>query len=77
MSRFTGRLTGMAQPLTHPELAQLAKRIRARDAQQVADRARQRQLMRELVADGHTWDAVQQVAKVSRPTLRNALARDD
>lgn len=77
MSRFTGRLTGMAQPLHHPELAQLAKRIRARDAQQVQDRTRQRELMRELIAEGHTWDAVQSVAQVSRPTLRNALRSTD
>ena len=70
VSRFAGTLTDMIQ---HPELAKIAERIRQRDAHQAADRERQRTIMRELIAEGHTWDEVQAAARVSRQTLRNAL----
>jgi AraC-like DNA-binding protein len=59
------------------ELEQIAKRIRMRDQQQAADRKRQRELIRERIREGRTWDQVQAEAQVSRPTLRDALRRDD
>lgn len=55
------------------ELEQIAKRIRTRRAADVADRARQRELIRERIAAGRTWDEVQAEAQVSRPTVRDAL----
>lgn len=55
------------------ELEQIAKRIRVRDAAQAADRARQKELIRQRIAAGMTWDAVQAEAKVSRPTITTAL----
>lgn len=69
--RYTGRME------TNPELRQIAKRIRARAEQEERDRARQRQLIREAIAAGSTWSQVQAQAQVSRPTVRNALARTD
>lgn len=59
------------------ELQQIAHRIRGRDEATVEDRKRQRQLIRERVAGGATWDAVQAEAQVSRPTIMAALKRDD
>lgn len=59
------------------ELSQIAKRIHVRDAAQAADRARQRELIRERIAAGATWNSVQAEAKVSRPTILAALKRDD
>lgn len=59
------------------ELEQIAKRIRVRDAAQAADRTRQRELIRERIAAGKTWDDVQAEAKVSRPTIMAALKRTD
>lgn len=55
------------------ELEQIAHRIAVRGAQDVADRARQRLLIRERIASGATWDDVQAEAKVSRPTIAKAL----
>lgn len=59
------------------ELAKIAERIAMRDAANKADRIRQRELIRERSAAGVTWDAIQQEAKVSRPTIRDALRRAD
>lgn len=63
--------------IKHPELTKLAERIRTRDDEQRADRARQRVIMRELVAQGHTWDSVQSAAQVTRKTLSRALHEPD
>ena len=55
------------------ELAQIAVRIdRRRDLEQ-SDRARQQQLLRDYVAEGHTWDEAQTAGRVSRTRLRDAL----
>lgn len=59
------------------ELQKIAERIRAREALDVADRKRQRELIRQRIADGRSWDEVQAEASVSRPTLAKALARED
>lgn len=59
------------------ELNQIAKRIRTRTAAEAADRARQRQLIRQEIASGKTWDTVQAEAQVSRPTIMAALKRTD
>lgn len=59
------------------ELEQIAKRIRVRDDAQAADRKRQRELIRERIASGLTWDLVQAEAHVSRPTIMAALKRAD
>lgn len=59
------------------ELGQLAKRITQRDEAEARDRARQRVLIRERIADGATWDTVMAEAKVSRPTILKALKRED
>lgn len=56
------------------ELAQIADRIDARRVADRADRARQRELIRQAIrVDGRTWNDVQGEARVSRPTLRRAL----
>jgi hypothetical protein len=55
------------------ELAQIAVRIDKRRELEHRDRARQRELLRGYVADGHTWDEAQAVAQVSRTRLRDAL----
>lgn len=55
------------------ELEQIAKRIRVRDEADRADRARQRELIRERIAEGRSWDDVQAEARVSRPTISRAL----
>jgi AraC-like DNA-binding protein len=55
------------------ELEQIAKRIRVRNDAQAADRERQRELIRERIAEGATWDKVQAEAKVSRPTIMHAV----
>jgi len=63
-------------PMT--ELEKIAQRIAQRNAAQATDRARQRELIRQRVrVDGRTWDEVQAEAKVSRPTIRDALRSDD
>jgi AraC-like DNA-binding protein len=59
------------------ELEQIARRIRVRDEAQAADRKRQRELIRERIASGKTWDDVQAEAKISRPTIMAALKRTD
>lgn len=59
------------------ELEQIAKRIERRDGEQLGDRKRQRELIRERIAAGSTWDAVQAEARVSRPTIMAALKRTD
>lgn len=59
------------------ELEKIAERIRARNDLQAADRKRQRELIRERVAGGATWDTVQAEAAVSRPTIMAALNRTD
>jgi len=59
------------------ELEQIARRIRVRDEQQASDRARQRALIRERKAEGRTYDEIELEARVSRPTIRNALHRAD
>lgn len=59
------------------ELEQIAKRIRTRDDAQATDRKRQRELIRERIAQGRTWDQVQAEAQVSRPTIMAALKRTD
>lgn len=62
---------------TTNELAQIAKRIRTRDAAQDADRKRQRELIRSLIDGGATWTEAQEAAQVSRPTVMKALRRAD
>lgn len=59
------------------ELQKIAERIRARDDAQLADRKRQRELIRAAIAGGATWDAVQAEARVSRPTIMAAIRRAD
>jgi len=59
------------------ELEKIAERIRAREDADKRDRKRQRELIRERIAAGNTWSAVQAEARVSRPTLRDALKRAD
>lgn len=75
-----GRVAGLVMHYTgamNVELVQIAKRISARAEADRKDRARQRQLMRDEIGRGRTWDDVQAEAQVSRPTLRNALRRKD
>lgn len=62
---------------TAEELTKLASRIEARRADEAADRARQRFLMRRLRAEGATIDTIQAAARVSRPTVIAALRRED
>lgn len=59
------------------ELEKIAERIRAREDADKRDRKRQRELIRERIAAGNTWSTVQAEARVSRPTLRDALKRTD
>lgn len=59
------------------ELEQIAKRIAMRDAQDKADRKRQRVLIRERVKAGRTWDQVQAEAGVARSTIMLALRSTD
>ena len=59
------------------ELEKIAERIRTRNDANDRDRKRQRELIRERIAAGNTWDTVQAEAKVSRPTIRAALRRTD
>lgn len=59
------------------ELEKIAERIRTRNDANDRDRKRQRELIRERIAAGNTWDTVQAEAKVSRPTIRDALRRTD
>lgn len=59
------------------ELEKIAERIRTRKTADERDRKRQRELIRERIAEGCTWDQVQAEARVSRPTLRDALKRTD
>jgi len=59
------------------ELGKIAERIRTRDAANERDRTRQRELIRERKAEGKTWDEIQAEARVSRPTIRDALKRND
>lgn len=59
------------------ELEKIAERIRTRKTADERDRKRQRELIRERIAAGCTWDQVQAEARVSRPTLRDALRRTD
>lgn len=59
------------------ELQQIARRIKMRNEANAADRTRQRELIRERVGHGATWDVVQAEAQVSRPTVRDALRRKD
>jgi hypothetical protein len=61
---------------TETELAQIAVRIDKRRDLEARDRARQRVLLRDYVAEGHTWDECQEVAQVSRTRLRDALRGD-
>lgn len=63
--------------MANTELEQIAQRLRTRKALDVTDRARQRQLIRERIAAGRTWDEVQAEAQVSRPTIMAALQRTD
>ncbi len=55
------------------ELQQIAKRIESRAVLESKDRARQRELIRDRIAGGATWDEVQEEAGVSRPTISKAL----
>lgn len=59
------------------ELQQIGKRIAMRRAQDKADRKRQRELIRERVAAGRTWDQVQTEAGVARSTIMLALKSSD
>lgn len=59
------------------ELQQIGKRIAMRKAQDAADRKRQRELIRERVAAGRTWDQVQEEASVARSTIMLALKSTD
>ena len=59
------------------ELQKIAQRIRDRESAQQVDRSRQRELIRERISTGSTWDAVQAEASVSRPTIMGALKRSD
>lgn len=59
---------------TETELAEIAERIRTRDAAQRADRRRQRELVRRLIQrEGSTWTHAQEVARVSRATIMAML----
>lgn len=55
------------------ELEQIRKRIDGRDALNLKDRARQRELLMARKAEGATWDEMQAEAGVSRPTLNFIL----
>ena len=55
------------------ELEAIAARIRIHEGGLRAERARQRELIRERIRDGRTWDEVQAEAHVSRPTIASAL----
>lgn len=59
------------------ELAQIRRRLEQRAKLDAADRTRQRELVREYVAAGHTWDETQDLAGISRTTLRITLQRRD
>lgn len=56
------------------ELDALHVRITARSSDIAADRARQRDLIRQMRSDGATWDTIVEHAHVSRQTVRRALA---
>lgn len=56
------------------ELDDLHDRITARSSADASDRARQRALIRQMRADGETWDRIVERAHVSRQTVRRALA---
>lgn len=56
------------------ELDGLHRRIANRSSDIAADRERQRVLIRQMQADGETWDAMVERAHVSRQTVRRALA---
>lgn len=59
---------------TETELAKIADRIDKRRELDRADRERQQALLRTYVTEqGHTWDEAQDVARVSRTRLRDAL----
>lgn len=58
------------------ELEQINKRIRRRAEDERRDRERQRILVRERIASGHSWSQVIAEAGVSRTTLRAILQRD-
>jgi hypothetical protein len=55
------------------ELQIIAKRVHERAADELADRERQRALLRRRQAEGATWDEMQAEAEISRPTLMRAL----
>lgn len=59
------------------ELEKIAERIHARNEANQRDRKRQRELIRQRIAEGKTWNEVQAESKVSRPTLRDALTKPD
>jgi hypothetical protein len=70
------------------ELAAIDRRVRKRAADDLIDRARQREIIRELLHppvgdDGRpvrapaSWDDVQRVARVTRTTISRALRRQD
>lgn len=60
------------------ELEKIAERVKARNAVNAKDRARQRQLIRQRIrVEGQTWSAVEREAQVSRATIRDALSRED
>lgn len=55
------------------ELRKIAQRCDRRETDERADRKRQRELVREMRAEGFTWDAMQEAAQISRTTLRDHL----
>lgn len=68
---------GAVKPYTEStmatELERIADRIERRAEAERADRARQRELLRQRIAAGRTWSQVIAEARVSRPTLAAAL----
>lgn len=55
------------------ELRKIAERCDRREAEERRDRKRQRELVREMRAEGFIWDDMQEAAQISRTTLRDHL----
>lgn len=62
---------------TAEQLREISARITARAADERADRAEQRRLIRLRRAEGATIDTIQADSGVSRPTVIAALRRND
>ena len=55
------------------ELQQIRKRIEQRKALDQADRERQRELVKQRIAEGVTWVAIQDEAGISKMTISEIL----